>query len=37
MDLKLCDFGFARLISSSSKERVTDYFATKWYKAPELL
>ena len=37
MDLKLCDFGFARLISGSSKERLTDYVATRWYRAPELL
>ncbi|XP_047354343.1 cyclin-dependent kinase-like 4 isoform X1 [Vespa velutina] len=34
--IKLCDFGFARLISSS-KESYTDYVATRWYRAPELL
>lgn len=34
--IKLCDFGFARLISSS-KESCTDYVATRWYRAPELL
>ena len=36
MDLKLCDFGFARLISGNS-EKLTDYVATRWYRAPELL
>jgi len=34
--LKLCDFGFARVISKSSDE-LTDYVATRWYRAPELL
>ena len=34
--LKLCDFGFARTISKSSQE-LTDYVATRWYRAPELL
>ena len=35
-EMKLCDFGFARLISSGS-EKMTDYVATRWYRAPELL
>ncbi|KAK2588949.1 hypothetical protein KPH14_001804 [Odynerus spinipes] len=34
--VKLCDFGFARLVGSS-KESCTDYVATRWYRAPELL
>ncbi|XP_015172336.1 PREDICTED: cyclin-dependent kinase-like 1 [Polistes dominula] len=34
--IKLCDFGFARLVGSS-KESCTDYVATRWYRAPELL
>ena len=34
--LKLCDFGFARSISMS-KEQLTDYVATRWYRSPELL
>ena len=34
--LKLCDFGFARTIKSQ-KEKLTDYVATRWYRAPELL
>ncbi len=34
-DLKLCDFGFARYVNFSSK--LTDYVATRWYRAPELL
>jgi len=29
--LKLCDFGFARVISKSSDE-LTDYVATRWYR-----
>ena len=36
MELKLCDFGFARLISENN-EKLTDYVATRWYRAPELL
>ena len=35
-ETKLCDFGFARLISSNP-EKLTDYVATRWYRAPELL
>lgn len=36
--LKLCDFGFARnLPLRNSKEIMTDYVATRWYRAPELL
>ena len=34
--LKLCDFGFARVITQSTQE-LTDYVATRWYRAPELL
>lgn len=33
--VKLCDFGFARTLSPS--ENYTDYVATRWYRAPELL
>lgn len=32
--LKLCDFGFARMISNLN---MTDYVATRWYRSPELL
>lgn len=35
--LKLCDFGFARVISKSNNEDLTDYVATRWYRGPELL
>ncbi|KAM4713869.1 cyclin-dependent kinase-like 4 [Anableps anableps] len=36
--VKLCDFGFARTIASPSECGVyTDYVATRWYRAPELL
>ncbi|CAM9592535.1 unnamed protein product [Lampetra fluviatilis] len=34
--VKLCDFGFARALAGSS-EPYTDYVATRWYRAPELL
>ncbi|PAA77485.1 hypothetical protein BOX15_Mlig034112g4 [Macrostomum lignano] len=32
--VKICDFGFAR---SAVGENLTDYVATRWYRAPELL
>ena len=36
--LKLCDFGFARIMPGSQEPAVlTDYVATRWYRAPELL
>ncbi|XP_017884579.1 cyclin-dependent kinase-like 4 [Ceratina calcarata] len=34
--IKLCDFGFARFVNSPN-ESCTDYVATRWYRAPELL
>jgi len=33
--LQLCDFGSA--CTTSGKEELTDYVATRWYRAPELL
>jgi len=33
--LRLCDFGSA--CNTSSKQVLTDYVATRWYRAPELL
>ena len=38
-NIKICDFGFARIISTNgdSQERLTEYVATRWYRAPELL
>lgn len=38
--LKICDFGFARLLTQSDiREAVplTEYVSTRWYRAPELL
>lgn len=35
--VKLCDFGFARQLNSSSTFQYTDYVSTRWYRAPELL
>ena len=34
--LRLCDFGFA-CSSPTAGEALTDYVATRWYRAPELL
>lgn len=34
-DLKICDFGLARL--SAENEFMTEYVVTRWYRAPELL
>mmetsp|Transcript_30738 Transcript_30738/g.49743 ORF Transcript_30738/g.49743 Transcript_30738/m.49743 type:complete len:722 (-) Transcript_30738:209-2374(-) len=34
--LKLCDFGFARSLGAQGA-KYTDYVATRWYRAPELL
>jgi len=33
--VKLCDFGFARIVANCPEH--TDYVATRWYRAPELL
>ncbi|GAA47239.1 cyclin-dependent kinase-like 1 [Clonorchis sinensis] len=35
-EVKLCDFGFARFLTGSEGQ-YTDYVATRWYRAPELL
>jgi serine/threonine protein kinase len=39
-DLKICDFGLARALlpdTQSATGVLTDYVATRWYRAPELL
>ena len=36
MELKICDFGFARQ-QRRNDEQYTDYVATRWYRPPELL
>ena len=37
-DLKLCDFGLARVdVQSASRVAMTDYVATRWYRAPEII
>jgi serine/threonine protein kinase len=37
-DLKICDFGLARPLFKNVKANVlTEYVATRWYRAPELL
>jgi serine/threonine protein kinase len=35
-ELKICDFGFARVLNNKGGV-LTDYVATRWYRAPELL
>ena len=36
--IKLCDFGLARVVDSEHPpEDLTDYIATRWYRAPEIL
>ena len=39
--LKLCDFGFARVLpgvhDSTAPGNMSEYVATRWYRAPELL
>lgn len=39
-DLKICDFGLARGYSSDSEKNqgfLTEYVATRWYRAPEII
>jgi len=44
-EVKVCDFGLARILDSSSDDKtnsknqqiLTDYVATRWYRAPEIL
>mmetsp|Transcript_13331 Transcript_13331/g.34955 ORF Transcript_13331/g.34955 Transcript_13331/m.34955 type:complete len:242 (-) Transcript_13331:1392-2117(-) len=39
-DLKICDFGLARVIAEPDEERdasMTQYVVTRWYRAPELI
>lgn len=37
-DLKICDFGLARVLEEAEVALdMTDYVATRWYRAPELL
>ena len=36
--IKLCDFGLARAVGEEeSADDLTDYIATRWYRAPEIL
>lgn len=36
--IKLCDFGLARAVESDQEvDDLTDYVATRWYRAPEIL
>ena len=38
--MKICDFGLARSVDNTdtkSQPILTDYVATRWYRAPEIL
>lgn len=36
--IKICDFGLSRAINEKDEaEQLTDYIATRWYRAPEIL
>eukprot|EP00823_Brevimastigomonas_motovehiculus_P004031 TRINITY_DN2582_c0_g1_i1.p1 TRINITY_DN2582_c0_g1~~TRINITY_DN2582_c0_g1_i1.p1 ORF type:complete len:527 (-),score=159.82 TRINITY_DN2582_c0_g1_i1:95-1675(-) len=36
-DLKICDFGLARIALDKEKGFLTEYVATRWYRAPEIM
>ncbi|KAI8819704.1 kinase-like domain-containing protein [Fimicolochytrium jonesii] len=36
-ELKICDFGLARGLSDSETGFMTEYVATRWYRAPEIM
>ena len=39
-ELKICDFGLSRGFNASSEEgatQMTEYVATRWYRAPEIM
>jgi mitogen-activated protein kinase 15 len=36
-NVKLCDFGLVRTASVDDSNRLTDYIATRWYRAPEII
>jgi mitogen-activated protein kinase 6 len=37
MDVKICDFGLSRGVDFENNPHTTQYVATRWYRAPELL
>jgi mitogen-activated protein kinase 1/3 len=36
-ELRICDFGFARVLNNKNPGGLTDYVATRWYRAPEVI
>eukprot|EP00438_Fugacium_kawagutii_P035142 Skav218782 [mRNA] locus=scaffold1372:454950:455843:- [translate_table: standard] len=36
-DLKICDYGLARLVTHNGEPPLTEYVCNRWYKAPEVL
>ncbi|CAE7528699.1 NTF4, partial [Symbiodinium pilosum] len=38
-DLKICDFGLARVLATDAEDTMgrTDYVVTRWYRAPEVM
>ena len=37
VNIKVCDFGLARCVGTGKDVQMTDYVATRWYRAPEIL
>ncbi len=37
MSIKLCDFGFSRMVPMAKKPDLTNYVGTRWYRSPERL
>lgn len=37
VNIKVCDFGLARCVGTGKDIQMTDYVATRWYRAPEIL
>ena len=36
-ELKICDFGLSRKVEEKEDEFLTNYVATRWYRAPEIM
>jgi mitogen-activated protein kinase 1/3 len=36
-DLKVCDFGLARVADPDNPSELSDYVVVRWYRAPEVL
>ncbi|KAG9508992.1 Mitogen-activated protein kinase 3, partial [Fragariocoptes setiger] len=36
-EIKICDFGLARVVEQEEDRQFTEYVATRWYRAPEIM